>query len=453
MKKLKLYIIALFGLSLFFTSCEDQVDIRPSSIIIGDEATFTTLERNRQLLNGAYATMFNNVSVGDLGADNNQLAPTNTGQGVFTHNWQYTQSMPINYWTGNYSGMRDLNVVLSALGTIETNVASEEEFRDQLIAEALALRAYLHFQLAQGYSPRFDSSSEFGVPLSLAPVEASQEPPRASMTDTFAQIRLDLTTAINTFPSNAVNELHFFSRGACHALLSNVALWEGDWNGAMMNANLALSISGEDISSRTEMPLVWRDASTAGVIMEILRGNTAFESTFNRVTNPDVFYLAAQELIDLYSADDVRSEFYFDSDQVVTKYPTNTTQTAINIKLFRAAMMHLNIAEAAANTGNLGEAAAQINLINANRLANPTTVTFANSTEAIAAVEDARRMELAFEGDRFFQLKRLGLGVDRNMIDCQTVDCNLAANSFLFTLPIPEQEILANPNVLQFPGY
>ncbi len=89
---------------------------------------------------------------------------------------------------------------------------------------------------------------------------------------------------------------------------------------------------------------------------------------------------------------------------------------------------------------------------------------FTPGTEAGKALLDAilkeRRLELAFENDRWYTLKRLGLSVQRSgkgdIADgngskalVQTLD----ANSYLWQWPIPINAIQANPNIKQNDGY
>ncbi|MCD4730616.1 MAG: RagB/SusD family nutrient uptake outer membrane protein [Bacteroidales bacterium] len=72
-----------------------------------------------------------------------------------------------------------------------------------------------------------------------------------------------------------------------------------------------------------------------------------------------------------------------------------------------------------------------------------------------------RRLELAFEGDRFFTLQRLGLGVSRNGAYGDAADgtgelyknLTLPAGDIRFEFPIPQSEMNANSNMVQNPGY
>ena len=71
---------------------------------------------------------------------------------------------------------------------------------------------------------------------------------------------------------------------------------------------------------------------------------------------------------------------------------------------------------------------------------------------------EERRKELAFEGHRYLDLKRLksvtNVGISRDAIDCVGGgSCLLPVNDFRFTLPIPQSEINAQPSLQQNPDY
>lgn len=88
------------------------------------------------------------------------------------------------------------------------------------------------------------------------------------------------------------------------------------------------------------------------------------------------------------------------------------------------------------------------------------TPSFASPQEAFAGVLEERRVELAFEGHRWLDLKRLGTEanaqIDRDPLDCAlTGACTLPVDDYRFTLPIPLIEINANSVIAeqQNPGY
>ena len=82
-------------------------------------------------------------------------------------------------------------------------------------------------------------------------------------------------------------------------------------------------------------------------------------------------------------------------------------------------------------------------------------VSFASQQDAITKILDERRRELAFEGHRFFDLKRFNLGINRLDSDVllNTFAQTLDAGDYRFTLPIPQAAIFANENLVQNPQY
>ena len=81
------------------------------------------------------------------------------------------------------------------------------------------------------------------------------------------------------------------------------------------------------------------------------------------------------------------------------------------------------------------------------------TTTFANVSTLIDAIAAERFKELAFEGFRFFDLKRTGQPVSRLATDANPEWLTLPVNNYRFILPIARDEIIANPNTVQNPGY
>ena len=90
----------------------------------------------------------------------------------------------------------------------------------------------------------------------------------------------------------------------------------------------------------------------------------------------------------------------------------------------------------------------------------PDAVSYGSLTDALIDILAERRRELCFEGHRFLDLKRIGkelsIGVNRDSRDCASFNasnCELAPTSYLFTLPIPRNELNANNSIEQNPGY
>lgn len=145
---------------------------------------------------------------------------------------------------------------------------------------------------------------------------------------------------------------------------------------------------------------------------------------------------------------------------VVDKYPGKQgSNTRNDLKLLRLSEMYFILAECAINDNQLSTAAGYIkNVRDARNYLGPTTLpTYANQQAAWADVLKERRIELALEGHRYIDLKRLatkaGVTMDRNNTDDIVLTSNLDNGDYRYTLPIPLSEISANPNIQQNTGY
>ena len=125
--------------------------------------------------------------------------------------------------------------------------------------------------------------------------------------------------------------------------------------------------------------------------------------------------------------------------------------------LLRTAEMYLLRAEARAELGKLtGTTGADgdINTLRNNRINGYINVTYSSKQQAIDDILLERFKELAYEGHRFFDLKRRSLPVTRLAVDAPSgPGTTLPANDFRFVLPIPLPEVTANPTLKQNPGY
>jgi hypothetical protein len=123
-------------------------------------------------------------------------------------------------------------------------------------------------------------------------------------------------------------------------------------------------------------------------------------------------------------------------------------------KVFRTGEMYLIRAEARAETNDLVGAADDLNTLRAARINGYTPQVFASKDALIAAIIEERFKELAYEGHRFWDLRRRNLPVERLAADAPSTSAvTLPAGNFRFILPIPGTEIDANPNIQQNAGY
>lgn len=193
--------------------------------------------------------------------------------------------------------------------------------------------------------------------------------------------------------------------------------------------------------------------------------------------------LETRYLVSVFSTSSVRPDYaslspedYRELDLLfIGKYPGITNRPLMNsLWMFRYTDMLLALAEKRAAEGNLTGTVALgdysnvesiIYNIRVNRnlamdgtpLSMPTD--FSSPQAAFARILEERRVEFAFEGHRYLDMKRLGVragspGFVRDPKDCaSTGACSLAPNSTKLTLPIPRSEMVSNPNMVQNPGY
>ena len=116
--------------------------------------------------------------------------------------------------------------------------------------------------------------------------------------------------------------------------------------------------------------------------------------------------------------------------------------------------MYLIRAEAKAELNDLAGAAADINSLRMQRITGYTPVTYADKAAAITDIILERYRELAFEGFRFYDLKRRGLPLQRQASDVDSpLWQTLAVGDYRFVYPIPGNELLANRQMVQNSGY
>jgi hypothetical protein len=117
-----------------------------------------------------------------------------------------------------------------------------------------------------------------------------------------------------------------------------------------------------------------------------------------------------------------------------------------NVPVIRHAEVLLIRAEANFRLNDEAAALNDINTLRINRGLTPVTLTGAAILEEIL---NQRLAELAMEGHRFHDLKRLG----RDIIKDPRIGFNLAITDFRVLAPIPNQELIGNPNMQQNVGY
>lgn len=445
-------------------SCKKQIDLRPTDTIDDTKAFQTVADLEKGLI-GVYSSFggaqFNGVYFTSLIADESKLSNENRGQGQFTFKWQYASGIAehnADYQT-YYRAIDRANRILVIMDRINTASAEEVSLKNKVRAELLALRGMSHFELLRRFMSAGYDPASMGVPLMLES-NLTGKPARNSVAEVIAQVESDLNAArqAGEVPSAVPTGLRL-GKAAIASYQARVAQLKRDWNAAITFSTDAITLSATTLATRAQYAGIWSDVQNTEVLLRF-RNNYALQSLF-RDTNGDVFFEPSDKLKSQYNrTTDVRYNTFFGTGSgdtsIIVKFPGSALQGPQNndVKAIRLSELYLLRAEAYAETNQLVLAAADINALRTNRISGYTNISFNSKDEAITAILNERYKELPYEAIRFFDLKRRSLGISRNSTDVQSsIWQQMAANSHLFAMPIPQDEIFANPNTVQNPGY
>ncbi len=492
MKKINKFILGVIALSLF--SCEDATDIEQRGLIQADEAVsnITDLELN---LNGLYSSLDNTVAI-QLNAtysDEVAIGTSNGGQNVdeLSGVLAPTNGKAASIWSSSYNGISQANRVIENSDLLFLETPEESTRINQVKGEALAIRALLHLKLQTYFSTDNTDPNALGViALDFVP-ELNQYLPRNTNQEVFTFINNDLDQA-DQLISTAVTTNNRINSDVVKAIRTRAAAYSGDYATAKTLANELFAtygldddftwfnsftneIEGDFIFKLERTPndgyntqatagggtvgslFAFRSSSAGGQpFLEMSRGlYNLLEGEISGVRYTR--YLDQSTTVDGTYATNPE---YLDSDVlVIDKYPGSEGTAQVNdIPLFRGAEMLLILAEAFADEGNYAAVESVISAIRGARNSALAITTPTTEEEAFALILEERRLELAFEGHRWVDLKRLGqranVSIDRDPRDCAlTPECERDVNSYKYTLPIPLREIQINNLLVQNPGY
>lgn len=467
------HIVILFALAgLVFQSC-NKLDLPPSDSIDATKA-FRNLDDVNMGVLGAYAPLNHAlIEAGGIASDEVMLPTENTVSNTAAHRWLYDSSsgsVTSSYYD-YYVTIARANQVLEALPNIPVPAGSQS-LMDQYRGELLALRAYCHFELLRAYASSYEPNG-MGVPY-MKVYEVSY-PSRPTVQANFDDIRADLTAAKELIPNNFGDNTRI-TRTAVSAIQARVALYSKNWGEAIAYASEV--ISQEPLAPKNDFGRIWTDESESEVVWKLARviGDSRVGASYFRETGEIVLYAPSFKLIDKFGTetqrnDDIRFASYIQYDPtrpgatgvrsvyLVNKYVgANPSYPGLtSVKLFRTGEMYLIRAEAELenNGGNLDAAAQDLNALRAARIHNYANIAFADRESLLSAIYDERFKELAFEGHRFFDLKRRNLPVERTTQDAVNTSgaIRLAPTAAQYCFPIPVAEMTVNKNMVQNPEY
>lgn len=457
----------LVCLSLLLTSCEKDLDLTPTDSVDESKA-FLTVEDLQKGLNAAYTryARWNTAFVSAVASDEVKFGPDNGGTGQFTYRLQYgTDGTTGGDVTAGfavfYSMIDQINRVLPNIDIVEAVQPSDDAQRPLIRGQLLALRALAHFELLQWYAKRYDPADPLGVPVMLK-ADLLGKPARNTVAEVIAQIEDDLTTAKglapNASPGN-YNDLAL-NKISIAAIEARVALYKGEWQKAIDLATTVINSGVKPLVTGDDFRGIWTDQNTNEILFRLRYENNSTNGSIWTLTSGNVVFSPSDKLTNSFDVDDIRLNTYIGTlsgKRVVNKFFVSSRGGRIvDGKAIRIAEMYLIRAEAYARLAspNIAAGAADLNMLRSMRIDGYVDESFGSASELANAVLLERFKELCFEGFRFFDLKRLGLPMQRDASDVDSPNWQtLPADNFRFSLPIPQDEILANPNMVPNPGY
>lgn len=469
MKKF-IYKISLLGLmSLAIMSCEDELDV-PITDVLNENVVFQEVSDVTPAISGLYSTYSPNAVIRFSNfSDDTKIGADNGGQEVTFHRWVLNSSVgqANAIFTNRYDVINFANRILEGIDIIPAPTAAEDiATLDRARGEALALRAFAHFELLQFYSVDYEPAT-LAVPY-VEGVNVLEQPARNTVGEVFTEIREDLAVA-ETLISSDITDNGRITQDFFVALRARMALYEGDNATAIQLADQL--IAKYPLATVAQYPGIFADTDETEVIFKMRRvqGDFPAGGIWFFTGTGGGFMEMSNSLFNQLEASDVRTNVIFDSDlsdpaanlHLIGKYLGSQGFDYLNdFKIFRVSEMHLIRAEALARSNNLSAASDVINNLRTVRGSMKADVFYTNLTGALTDILLERRIELAFEGHRYLDVKRmgddLGVGFERvDGLDCGGgTPCSLTSDDFRFTLPIPAAELDANPNIApQNPGY
>lgn len=440
MKLSKIFLPLIAATAL--TGCDSFLDIQPVGKVIP-----TTAGEFRSLITEGYSNVPYDRGLTSFRTDEVLLDATMDANDLSSYldiwRWNDTSS---DENTASFSWRTFYHVLFIANYTIESEKlmtdGSGDEIR-QMVGEAYMLRALMHFNLVNLYAPAYTTctpETTKAVPLKLdSDVESVLS--RNTVAEVYKSILDDLDSAEEYLNTDTweTGYNYRFNTLSPDAMRSRVYLYMGKWDESLAASERVIEKHPQLSDINSELPNAYNSVENIVALEQTMQSQYARTIKINRN-----FY-------SMFSSADLRRRAYFKqvttSNITLVKGGSNTYSCT-----FRSGEMYLNAAEAAWHLGQYDDARTYTEKIYAVRYTDGG----AAKTAAIEAMDDAdvldeileeRARELAFEGHRWFDLRRNGQPrMERNYRGETYV---LEQGDSRYTLRIPAEAITANPELAE----
>jgi hypothetical protein len=472
MKKFNQVFLLCFTATLIFGCKKSFLELAPISNANAENFFKTTADFDLAV-NAAYNSLYTVYAPEGAVAYTSELMTDNTTiyniSGIEADKWAFrdyalrpNNTMVYQFWQDYYKALYNINIVLAKIDQADLN----STYKDGVKAEMMFLRGLYYFNMVRTWGD---------VPLVLTPIsgEESYGVLRSPQADVYAQIVKDLQFAADKLPvQSKVAVKGKASKGAAQSLLGEVYLTKGDKTAAA--AVLMEVYNSNEYSLVPTYSALWganvKNSRESVFEIQYLGGSLSnpyskYYQGFFPNTNIFSFYgggmnQVTDDLWNEYETGDARQGISIAPGYqngtvfVAQKYPKKWADaapvvvggTAVannNFMVTRYADVLLMLAEATGDATYLNQVRTRAGL----PLFGTASYPSAKYPTLPLAIEHERRVELALEFHRWFNLKRTGRAV--SVLTAK----GKAATDQKMLLPIPEIVRVQNPAITQNAGY
>ena len=311
---------------------------------------------------------------------------------------------------------------------------------NQLVGEAYMMRAYCHFLLVNLYAEPYTHctpATTRGVPMMLE-ADVNAIPGSSSVETIYQQVLSDIAEAEQRLNVTKWDEgeNYRFNTISAQALRARTYLYMGRWQEALTAAKAVIAAHGDLEDLNVSSALLPDSYQSAENIVALEQFSSNLSTVINQPSN---------DFISLYRTGDQRKSKYF-------KRATSTTWTLLKSDgycSFRSAEAYLTAAEAAAQLNDLTGAVDLLKPLLQKRL-NATAYQDAldlmapmNQSQLLQEIYDERARELAFEGHRWYDLRRTTQPALTRTYGGQTYTLTPEK----YTMRFPTEAVESNPEI------
>ncbi len=440
MKLSNIFLPLLAGLALALTGCDSFLDIQPVGKVIP-----TTAPEFRALITEAYTTVPDDRGLASFRSDEVLLDATMSVNdlGSYLDIWRWNDDTPDEN-TATFKWRQFYHVLFIANYVIESEQlmtdGSTSEIR-QMVGEAYMLRALMHFNLANLHAPAYtecDPAATKAVPLKLdSDVEGVLS--RNTLEEVYASVLADIDSAeeylnVDTWDLGLNYRFNVLS---ADALRSRVYLYMGWWKDAREASDRVLAVQNTLANVSAGCPNEYNSVENIVALEQVM------SAQYSRAFKVD------RNFYRMYASTDLRRRAYYNqvtsSNILLIKGGSNTYSCTL-----RVGEMLLNAAEAAWHQQAYDEAAEYLLTLQRARFsdggaAKETEVAAMTNDELLDEILTERARELAFEGHRWFDLRRTGQPRLERTYKGETYV--LEQGDPRYTIRIPSEAITVNPGL------